>query len=722
MANIIAKIIEVGLDLSTAFRDAINTSLKNLAQKDVDNYNELNGRIGSHVSGLSEKHPAQDISYSGLAGGAEVNTALDNLKADVNNLSSMPGTEHDPLVTAALVDKEGTDFGSSGLGTFLDGRLQKWEQIIMAHLAETLKYEGKEFKINNPYENGGSLPLKVQLHAHSSNGSGGADTPVVLGTAYKGKGYAALAITDHDVVTPPPLVDGLITIQSVEETNSRHVTAYDISAQSTSMDTQTVINDHRSRSELCSIAHPSWVTSPIGDLEMLMYYDNNFQEIFNNGLNDELLWDKVLTSGKKVFGLAGDDCHDITSASFDSGWVVVFCNERTKEAILQSLRNGNFYASTGNDITISVEDEVVNAHSTASSNIVFIGENGRILQTNNGVTSASYTIKGDELYVRVRSTRVSDSKVAWSQPVFLDYKGAEQRTTLPLIKSLVKCYRRKNWLRNPFFKYTLNQRGASVYSADGYCNDGWRTYNGAVVTLTGDEVTNVSYSGGSANKNIYCQYIEFPERFRGKTMTAAFAVEVTSGSVKVVIEDGVGHGGNVIDSTGISIVTYKVSDAAARLYVAVFSASTDPVSFKPICAMLEEGEFSTMDENEVPDPEKQLSTCQRYGVALPGKPATFSVIASTLVAESATSAVGIIPLPVSLREGTAVLSYIGTSVVGNFYLRNSADIAATNIAVSTISKNGIKVIVTVAGGLTPNQAYQLTTRAIAAALFISVEL
>jgi hypothetical protein len=56
MPNVIATIIQVGIDLTTAFKDAINTSLQNLAQKDVDNYNELDGRISNIVAGAGSSN------------------------------------------------------------------------------------------------------------------------------------------------------------------------------------------------------------------------------------------------------------------------------------------------------------------------------------------------------------------------------------------------------------------------------------------------------------------------------------------------------------------------------------------------------------------------------------------------------------------------------------------------------------------------------------------
>lgn len=54
---------------------------------------------------------------------------IDKNKVDINNLS-FTGSNHDPLVTSALVDSEGVNFGPSGIATYLNGRLSKWEQRI----------------------------------------------------------------------------------------------------------------------------------------------------------------------------------------------------------------------------------------------------------------------------------------------------------------------------------------------------------------------------------------------------------------------------------------------------------------------------------------------------------------------------------------------------------------------------------------------------------------
>ena len=296
---------------------------------------------------------------------------------------------------------------------------------INEHLSETMSYEGNKFTINNPYSFGGSLSLKGQLHCHTAN-SDGANTPIELVTAYKNAGFDFITITDHDVITADPSVSGITWIgTSCEETIYRHIVAYDIDVQSTSLNVQDVMTFHRNNNKMTSIAHPTWANQYIvGSNEIKSYFDFNFIEVYNALVtgNGEAQWDIALSFGKKVFVTAVDDCHNIIT-DLGKAWVVVKTNANTKSDILDSIRKGNFYASTGNDISISQTGNVITALSISSSNIYFIGRDGRVLQSTVGVTSASYTIKGDEVYVRVKSTKVSDSTIAWSQPIFIDIIG-----------------------------------------------------------------------------------------------------------------------------------------------------------------------------------------------------------------------------------------------------------------------------------------------------------
>jgi hypothetical protein len=101
--------------------------------------------------------------------------------------------------------------------------------------------------------------------------------------------------------------------------------------------------------------------------------------------------------------------------------VVVRAARLTAESILSALAAGDFYASTGvelSDIQASPQrlTVTVKEQSYAKYTIQFIGRDGGILKE--ALTSpASYDITGSEGYVRARILD-SNGQKAWTQPVF----------------------------------------------------------------------------------------------------------------------------------------------------------------------------------------------------------------------------------------------------------------------------------------------------------------
>jgi hypothetical protein len=85
--------------------------------------------------------------------------------------------------------------------------------------------------------------------------------------------------------------------------------------------------------------------------------------------------------------------------------------------ILAEIAAGNFYASSGNDLLVSVAGRTITASSSGASDIEFIGFGGASLLTKTAITSVSYTAIGSEGYIRIKSTKNSDSTIAWSQPI-----------------------------------------------------------------------------------------------------------------------------------------------------------------------------------------------------------------------------------------------------------------------------------------------------------------
>jgi len=278
------------------------------------------------------------------------------------------------------------------------------------------------FTIENPYEAGGANLYKGQLHCHTTNSDGKNDPEEVV-EAYKEAGYNFISITDHNFITPDPQIEGIMFIPGVEETLKRHLVAFDVEKRYEGKDIQECLDFHFNNNRMTSIAHPEWRGRYIMCSKEVNSYKNfNFIEVFNTGIGYfvEEPWDFLLSNGRKIFALATDDCHNVKGKGFNRGWVMVRAN--SDKDILNSLRNGNFYASTGNDIEITVEGDTIIAKSSNKSIFDFKGKNGEILKNDGNVNESKYTLTGDEIYVRVRACTVPDGKMAWSQPVFIEKK------------------------------------------------------------------------------------------------------------------------------------------------------------------------------------------------------------------------------------------------------------------------------------------------------------
>jgi hypothetical protein len=153
----------------------------------------------------------------------------------------------------------------------------------------------------------------------------------------------------------------------------------------------------------------------------------------------ESLWDALLSQGKIVWGVGSDDAH--AYYSFDNpetptpgrAWVVACARELSTDDIVEALRLGHFYASTGIKLrSYSVDDQGIvieierladwspNLESVTRYTTRFIGRDGRLLSEVSGL-APHFTFGGDETYVRA-SIMDSDGRRAWTQPVFRDVR------------------------------------------------------------------------------------------------------------------------------------------------------------------------------------------------------------------------------------------------------------------------------------------------------------
>jgi hypothetical protein len=204
--------------------------------------------------------------------------------------------------------------------------------------------------------------LRCALHAHTTN-SDGELAPEMLVRHYEWAGYDVLAITDHWVRTQERSTKKLLVIPSTElnawcgpPENDAHVLALGVQADPVIPDNefaqlQEVVDWILANGGVPYIAHTYWSGLRTGlweSCEGLLGL-----EVWNSGCELEvgrgdssLHWDEALERGRPWYALATDDSHH---PGYDSGfaWTWVRAAEKTQDAVLQALRTGAFYGSTG---------------------------------------------------------------------------------------------------------------------------------------------------------------------------------------------------------------------------------------------------------------------------------------------------------------------------------------------------------------------------------------
>ncbi|MDP4143075.1 MAG: hypothetical protein Q8936_01145 [Bacillota bacterium] len=289
--------------------------------------------------------------------------------------------------------------------------------------------------IKSNYNEGG-IWLKGNLHTHTVNSPCGhytIETVIDMYKAYKMK-YDFLAITDHFFLTDLARYmedSSLILFQGTEykkgdfQTLGINIKKYDDDENNIDNHNE-VFLDVKSQGGFNIICHPHAFRDDYWPFERLMQLENYIGiEIFNNNVKHDNkgravatdLWDKLLSSGKKIFGFANDDMHVFSRAG--GAFNMVLAKEKTREQILASIFKGAFYCSSGVFIeNIKNEGSLIEVKaSKLPVSFRFIGKHGRILKECEGFVG-SYECKGDEAYVRVELIREDGAK-AWTQPFWI---------------------------------------------------------------------------------------------------------------------------------------------------------------------------------------------------------------------------------------------------------------------------------------------------------------
>jgi hypothetical protein len=202
--------------------------------------------------------------------------------------------------------------------------------------------------------------LRCQLHAHTTNSDGEA-TPQGLVDHYQRAGCDVLAITDHWHVTPYEH-PGVLVIPAGELSAKGDDDEYDVDVLAYGIDQ---IPDPAEafpsvaeaatwivgQGGVAYLPHPYWsgVTADVfmesPDLSGIEVYNAGSELMQGSGLS-AVHWDDILHRGGTCFGIACDDCH-YPGQDSRLAWTMVRAAERSREAVLEALRTGSFYATSG---------------------------------------------------------------------------------------------------------------------------------------------------------------------------------------------------------------------------------------------------------------------------------------------------------------------------------------------------------------------------------------
>lgn len=236
------------------------------------------------------------------------------------------------------------------------------------------------------------LWLKGAVHCHSTV-SDGLLSPEDVARFYEMRGYNFLAITDHNKICAVKKFSGIyqpgveVSRGKCKLGESYHIVALGVNDPTILdvEDAQLFIDRVNDMNGLTFIAHPYWSGLVHEDLVQLEGYIGI--EVYNTGCDVEVAkgyslthWDNLLSSHRKIWGLAVDDSHTyfFPTKDADGGWIWINVDDASPDKILKSMREGRFYATTAPKIvTLKYEPNHLQIKSSPISRLNIVTANGR---------------------------------------------------------------------------------------------------------------------------------------------------------------------------------------------------------------------------------------------------------------------------------------------------------------------------------------------------------
>ncbi|MBQ8397616.1 MAG: PHP domain-containing protein [Clostridia bacterium] len=308
---------------------------------------------------------------------------------------------------------------------------------------------------------------KANLHCHSTL-SDGKLTPEEIKDAYRARGYAIVAYTDHDVLIPHndlaeadflPLNGYELAVSDKNDTvgrtchfcfiardpdnfkqecvyPSRYLpegTEAPFAKHYTPACISSMMQTGRDAGFFVTYNHPSWSQERYP--EYTAYHGMHAMEMVNFGCKivgyddtNSRVYDDMLRAGERIYCVATDDNHNkhpLDSRHCDSfgGFTMIRADKLEYRTITDALFAGNFYASEGPTIgELWLEDNTVHITCSPADRITLTTDFRRAciaLAEDALLTEANFTLSGEEKYFRLTVVDAG-GRMAFTNAYFVD--------------------------------------------------------------------------------------------------------------------------------------------------------------------------------------------------------------------------------------------------------------------------------------------------------------
>ena len=191
--------------------------------------------------------------------------------------------------------------------------------------------------------------FKGNTHTHTVN-SDGDSTPDEVVRWYREHGYNFLVLTDHNYLTA---VDGLNAVHGAAD---KFIVVRGEEVTSTASSKAVHVNGLNVDALVKQSTSPSVVVATQENVDGIRRA-NGHPQVNNEGGGGvpglEEIWDRLLSSGRLMYGVAVDDAHhfkrpgDPLASGPGRGWIYVRAEQLESRALVEAMERGDFYASTG---------------------------------------------------------------------------------------------------------------------------------------------------------------------------------------------------------------------------------------------------------------------------------------------------------------------------------------------------------------------------------------